>query len=80
VKISDETYDGNARFHIPRERENLCSYIWNDSEWLKEISAEYAELVGEGVLRHYVLLGGDNNVEILAVGDVTIEQQGNYEV
>ncbi|MCA1589584.1 MAG: hypothetical protein LC734_04185 [Acidobacteria bacterium] len=51
---------------------NLCSYMWRESPWLSEFNGEHAEAVEGGEVKHYVLLGGDYNVEILAIGDVSI--------
>lgn len=71
VKICDETYDNNARFHIERDVDGLCSYTWENSPWLDDFNSEYVEVMNDSKLTHYVLLGGDHNVEILAYGEVT---------
>ena len=73
LKVCDESYDKNSRFHIDRDKENLCSYLWLDSPWLTEFTHESAEAVEGGRLTHYLLLGGDYNVEVLAVGAVQID-------
>lgn len=72
LRVSDESYDDNTRFHIERDQLDHCSYIWRDSPCLKEVNTEHAEGAEGGKLIHYVLLGGDYNVEILAIGDVEI--------
>jgi hypothetical protein len=72
LKVSDETYDYNRRFHIEREDDSLCSYIWENSPWLANCDAEYVEVLGGSKVDHYVLLGGDYNVEILAYGKLQI--------
>jgi len=73
LKICDESFDRNARFHVERDRQRLCSYIWEDSSWRQEFQTELAEMLEEKNLCHYVLLGGDHNVEVLALGAVQIE-------
>lgn len=73
LKVCDESYDDNTRFHIEGSEQALCSYLWKDSPWLNEFNTEHAEAVEAGELKHYVLLGGDYNVEILALGDVAIK-------
>lgn len=73
LKICDENYDRNTRFHIKREQDGLCSYTWEYSPWLEEFEIELVETVEEKPLYHYVLLGGDHNVEVLALGNVEIE-------
>lgn len=72
LKVCDESYDDNTRFHIEGGEKNLCSYLWEDSPWMAEFNTEQIEAVESGKLTHYVLLGGDYNIEILALGDVTI--------
>lgn len=72
VKVCDETYDNNTRFHVERDEDNFCSYTWEGSPWLKDFNAEFAEGLEGSNINHYVLLGGDYNVEILASGSVQI--------
>jgi hypothetical protein len=72
VKVSDETYDHNSRFHIDRDDGSFCSFVWEDSSWLAEFDAEYVEVLGGSKVTHYVLLGGDYNVEVLGYGNVEI--------
>ena len=76
LKICEEEFDENRRFHIERDEENLCSYMWQESEWLSEFTKEHTEDIKDGALIHYVLLGGDHNIEILAIGGVTINESG----
>ena len=72
LKVCDESYDDNIRFHIEGAEENQCSYLWGDSRWLAEFNVQQIEAVTSGQLKHYVLLGGDYNIEVLALGDVEI--------
>lgn len=72
LKICDESYDDNTRFHIERGEQGRCSYLWDDSPWLDGFNTEHVEAIEEGKLKHYVLLGGDYNIEVLALGDVEI--------
>ncbi len=76
LKVCDESYD-NTRFHIDGNEQNLCSYLWEGSSWLNEFNTEMAEINESGKLKHYVLLGGDYNVEVLALGDVEITPKIN---
>jgi hypothetical protein len=73
IKICNESYDNNQRFWIDRNTEGLCSYTWEDSPWIRDFNAGHVEAVEGSVVLHYVLLGGDYNVEILAFGSVAIE-------
>ena len=50
-----------------------CAYIWADSSWLRA-SSSYAEFLGLRELRHYVVLGGDSIVELLASGASEVQQ------
>lgn len=77
LKVCDESYDKNDRFWIPRDVNNCCSYIWVDSPWLKEFNAFIINTVADVEVFHYVLLGGDYNVELLAYGMVTIDSISN---
>jgi hypothetical protein len=72
LKVCDETYAKNTRFHIERDKDESCSYIWENSPWFDDFDAEYVEVLGGGKVTHYVLLGGDYNIEILATGKVEI--------
>jgi len=76
LKVCDETYDNNPRFLVDRDQDGLCSYIWVDSPWLQDFNAESIEAMENGVVTHYVLLGGDYNVEVLAYGRVSIDSVG----
>jgi len=71
-----KTYDNNPRFLVDRDQDGLCSYIWVDSPWLQDFNAESIEAMENGVVTHYVLLGGDYNVEVLAYGRVSIDSVG----
>lgn len=68
MKSCDESYDDNTRFHIERDIDGLCSYFWEDSPWLGQFDSKFAEVIEGNTLAHYVLLGGDYNVEVLALG------------
>lgn len=72
IKVCDESYDDNTRFHIERDVDDLCSYYWEDSDWLEQFNSEGAEACEGGSLAHYVILGGDYNIEILALGNPRI--------
>ena len=72
LKVSDETYDQNRRFHVERDDNTCCSYTWENSPWLANFDAEYLEVLGGTKVTHFVLLGGDYNVEILAYGKLEI--------
>lgn len=76
LKVNDETYDNNPRFWVDRDEDDLCSYNWQNSPWLQDFNAEHVEVMEGGKVIHYVLLGGDYNVEILGCGKVTIESVG----
>lgn len=73
LKVNDETYDSNKRFWIDRDVNDLCSYTWENSPWLQDFNADFVEALEDGKVIHYVFLGGDHNVEILACGKVTID-------
>jgi hypothetical protein len=72
LRVGDESYDDNTRFHIEGNHGGCCSYIWRDSPWFSEFNVEHAQIVEGGTVNHYVLLGGDLNIEILAIGKVAI--------
>jgi hypothetical protein len=76
-KVCGETYVRNSRFHIERDDPNVCSYTWDDSPWLADFDTEYVETLGGTKVIHYVLLGGDYIVELLAHGKVEIESVDN---
>ncbi|MEO8042591.1 MAG: hypothetical protein ABI646_08280 [Acidobacteriota bacterium] len=73
LRVCNESSDDNTRFHVERDEQDKCSYIWNGSPWLKEFCKEETEAVEGGTLTHYVLLGGDHNIEVLALGEVSID-------
>ena len=73
VKVCDESYDNNPRFHVTRDIDGLCSYMWDDSPWLEDFNGKHFEAIYNTRLRHFVLLGGDYNVEVLAAGDASIK-------
>lgn len=71
LKVCDESYDMNERFHVEGNT-GSCAYIWENSPWFKEFRTGDAEAVEGGKVKHYVFAGGDYNVEILALGEVKI--------
>ena len=71
LRIYDESFDENQRFHIERDFDKGSAYIWTDSPWLSELGQGYIEYLKSFLQdnpSHYVLLGCDHNIEILAVG------------
>src|SRR5688500_7421684 len=74
LKVCDETYDNNPRFWVNGDVDELCSYTWDDSPWLQDFNSEYVEAMGSSMVTHYVLLGGDYNIEVLAYGKVDLVQ------
>ena len=72
LKVCDESYDNNRRFWVEGSENNFSSYVWEDSPWLKDFNADYAEVMEDLKVIHYVLLGGDYNIEVLAHGNVDI--------
>lgn len=76
IKVCDESYDKNIRFHITREGTTpLCTYTWQDSPWLADFNYEIPEIVFEKPVIHYVLLGGDYNIEVLAASEAFVTPQ-----
>ena len=73
LKVCDESYDNNKRFWVERDLNDLCTYTWEDSPWLADFSSDYVNAMEDGNVIHYVLLGGDYNVELLAFGKVSID-------
>jgi len=76
IKICEEEFDLNERFHVTRKIDGKCCYIWEDSNWLSEFAKDYAETIKEKKLKHYVLLGGDHNIEVLALGTCEVKRIG----
>ena len=75
LKICDESYDHNPRFWVEQDVNDLCSYTWENSPWLNDFNAESVEAMEDAKVVHYVLLGGDYNVELLAYGKVAIDSE-----
>jgi hypothetical protein len=68
LKLTDEGWDINGRFRVERDEDRMSSYTWLQSSWLREVdAARWADTFGT-TINHYVILGGDCNVEILASG------------
>ncbi|MGC2235512.1 MAG: hypothetical protein WA584_05100 [Pyrinomonadaceae bacterium] len=58
------------------EEKNLCAYQYLDSPWLKSYEAwiEHCNFPNESVSSyHYLIFGGDNNIEIITTNIPTIE-------
>ncbi len=58
------------------EEENLCAYQYLDSPWLKSYDAwiQHYHFPNESVLSyHYLIFGGDNNIEVITTNIPTIE-------
>jgi hypothetical protein len=58
------------------EEENLCAYQYLDSPWLKSCEAwvQHYHFPNESVLSyHYLIFGGDNNIEVITTNIPTIE-------
>ena len=73
----DESVAPTKAFNtLKREEPTSCTYIWQDSSWLKEFAETQGivDVYYGGKLRHYVLLGGDIIAEILASEDPKIEE------
>ena len=75
-KCTDESIFPVDRFNrLPRSGDSCC-YLWKESPWCREFGECLAQLeatYGCSTLRHYVILGGDNVVEVLAVSNPTVE-------
>ena len=72
LKVSNETYDNNRRFWVDGNLDAICTYTWLESPWLTDFNAEYLEAMTDSLLTHYVFLGGDYNVEVLAHGKIDV--------
>lgn len=57
------------------EEENLCAYEYIDSSWLKNYSAWSPFYFGNetGSFYHYLIFGGDNNIEVITPNRPVIE-------
>ena len=51
--------------------DGLCAYRWIDSPWLQSYRRG-ADIFGWASLQHYVVLGGDSIVELVAADEPTI--------
>jgi|WetSurMetagenome_2_1015567.scaffolds.fasta_scaffold368799_2 hypothetical protein len=76
LRINDESFDVNERFHVERDFDKGSAYIWTDSPWLmNELGTghiDYLSRLLKADPAHYVFLGSDYNVEVLAVQVPTI--------
>jgi hypothetical protein len=61
---------------LNRDEGNLCAYRWINSSWLKEYQKgiDILRKKNTGELEHYVVFGGDSNVELIAFGHPKIER------
>jgi len=68
LKVAEEEWDDNRRFALQQEPNaaKVCSYRWDSSPWLNEIDQVRWEQIFSRQLSHFVLLGADHNVEVLA--------------
>jgi len=48
------------------EEKDLSAYEYLDSSWVKSYEGGIDVLPGIGPLRHYLIFGGDNNVEVIS--------------
>lgn len=57
------------------EEENLCAYEYIDSPWLKTYESWAFIYFGDkpGAFRHYLIFGGDNNIEVITPNKPIIE-------
>jgi hypothetical protein len=75
-KCTDESVFPVDRFNqLPRSGDSCC-YLWKESPWSRDFGeclAQVKAAYGCSTLRHYIILGGDNVVEVLAVGDPVVQ-------
>ncbi len=53
-----------------------CAYVWADSPYAAsyhELFPDFAFRGGEGHIRHYIVLGGDNFTSVVSASEPTIE-------
>ena len=55
------------------EEKNLSAYEYIDSPWLKSYENGIDVLPGIGCLRHYLIFGGDSNIEIISRNTPTVK-------
>jgi hypothetical protein len=61
-------------FSVPRGEEKLCAYQFLDSPWLKSYEPHrFFVRADEVTFSHYLIFGGDNNVEVITPDEPTIE-------
>ena len=48
------------------DEKDLSAYEYLDSSWIKSYESGIDVLPGVGSLRHYLIFGGDNNVEVIS--------------
>lgn len=58
---------------LERTEDGLCAYQWMDSPWLQAYR-DGKEIFEWESLSHYLLFGGDNIVEIVLSGELTVER------
>ena len=76
-KSEDESVAPTKEFStLRREPRQSCTYYWLNSPWLREYeeTKSLVDMYYGGRLKHFVVLGGDTIVEILAVEDPEIKE------
>jgi hypothetical protein len=71
----EEAYSPQREYSNIKPEENSCAYEWIDSSWLK--SYEHGEhFIASGKPKpfyHYLIFGGDNNIEVITPNKPEIE-------
>ena len=59
-----------------RSEHDLCAYRWITSPWLKHyrVLEDIMFNKSDEKLHHYILLGGDDIVEVIALGEAVVER------
>ncbi len=69
VRVTDESFFPLDPINeIPRDTSS-CTYLWQNSRWVREFDCScdmIHQAFGKNSLIHYILLGGDYNIEFLA--------------
>ena len=71
IRCTEEAFFPLDRFNIlPREGTSCC-YLWKNSSWIRDFDESSKQAITQAfnvnILVHYVILGGDNILEFLAV-------------
>jgi hypothetical protein len=61
---------------LTRSHSNLCAYRWVSSPWLKQYRVLEDIIFNKSPdkLHHYLILGGDTIVEVIALGEAAVEK------